>query len=154
MIRLAKRQDKQAVNNIRKQVHLLHAISRPDMFKRDFGEELSNRFDFFLQSDEYDVAVCDNDGMVVGFATMKKVVIPESPYAVERRFLLVEEIGVDSKWRRRGVGTQLMDYVKCYAKSNGFSRIQLDMWAFNDNAEEFYLAQGFETYRKYMEIIL
>lgn len=154
MIRLAVKQDKNAVNAIRKQVHSLHASARPDMFRLEFSDELANRFDFFLQSDEYAVAVFDNGRAIVGFVTMKKVTVPESPYAVERRFLLVEEIGVDEKCRRSGIGSQLMCFVKDYAKSSGFSRIQLDMWVFNGGAEEFYLAQGFETYRKYMEIIL
>lgn len=154
MIRLADPKDKNLVNSIRKQVHMLHAIARPDMYRKEFSNELANRFDFFLQSNEYAVAVFDNGRAIVGFVTMKKVTIPESPYAVERRFLLVEEIGVDEKCRRSGVGSQLMCFVKDYAKSNGFSRIQLDVWAFNECAEEFYLNQGFETYRKYMEIIL
>lgn len=154
MIRLAVKQDKNAVNSIRKQVHALHASARPDMFRSEFSDELANRFDFFLQSDEYEVAVCDNGGAIAGFVTMKHVAMSESPYAVERRFLLVEELGVDFKSRRKGIGSQLMCYVKDYAKSLGYTRIQLDMWAFNETAEEFYLDQGFETYRKYMEIHL
>lgn len=77
-----------------------------------------------------------------------------NPYNVELRFLLIEGIGVAFQYRREGIGAKLLDYAKAYAKQRNYQRIQLDMWSFNAIAEEFYLSQGFETYRKFMEIIL
>lgn len=136
MIRLATQQDKRDVNRIRIQVQMLHASARPDMFRADFCAELADRFDLFVDSDEYEIAVCDDGNSIVGLVVMKRVILPESPYAVERKFLLVEEFGVDEKYRRSGVGAQLMEYVKGYAKNSGFSRIQLDLWTFNASAEE------------------
>lgn len=153
MIRLAKPQDKAAVNAIRQQVCLLHAAARPDTFRQEFSAELANRFDEFLTAPDYEVVVCENGG-IVGFAVMKKVCLPQSPYCNERSYLLVEELGVDDGSRRAGIGSQLMQFVKDYAKSNGYSRVQLDVWAFNASAEEFYRSHGFETYRNYMEIFI
>lgn len=155
MIRTAAEKDKNAVNIIRRQVHQLHAAARPDMFKSEFSKELADRYDYFLQAEEYRVVVCDDMSCgIIGFAVMKKVSLGETPYSVERNFLLVEELGVDARCRRRGVGAKLINAAKDYAKKCGFSRLQLDMWAFNDTAEQFYTSQGFETYRKYMEIII
>lgn len=154
MIRLANINDKNAVNNIRKQVHLLHAAARPDIFKQEFCGELADRFDYYLQENEYSVAVYCIDDKIVGFVVLKRVCQTANPYNIERNFLLVEELGVDCEYRRRGIGAGLIEYAKDYAIERGFSRIQLDMWAFNVSAEKFYLSQGFDTYRKYMEIKL
>ena len=43
---------------------------------------------------------------------------------------------------------------KEYAKEKGFHRIELNMWEFNKGALAFYESVGFETYRRYMEIML
>jgi GNAT superfamily N-acetyltransferase len=40
------------------------------------------------------------------------------------------------------------------AKEKGFDRIELNMWEFNRDALAFYESVGFETYRRYMEIML
>lgn len=153
MIRIADINDKNCVNLIRRQVHELHAKARPDMFQSQFSK-LANRYDEFVNNNEYSVLVCERNSTIVGFAVVKNVTLPESAYAVERKFLLIEEIGVDAKHRRCGVGTELINYVKDFARRSNLSRLQLDVWAFNDVANEFYSAQGFETYRKYLEINL
>ncbi|MBQ8873498.1 MAG: GNAT family N-acetyltransferase, partial [Clostridia bacterium] len=61
----------------------------------------------------------------------------QSAYAPQREYLLIEEFGVEQQSRRRGVGSQLIEAAKQYANSLGLKRIQLDVWAFNDVAEEF-----------------
>ena len=38
------------------------------------------------------------------------------------------------------------------AKEKGFSKMELDVWEFNEDAREFYKAAGFQTYRRYMEL--
>jgi len=42
--------------------------------------------------------------------------------------------------------------MKADAKARGFTRLDLDVWAFNDAALAFYEAAGFTTYRRYMEL--
>ena len=45
----------------------------------------------------------------------------------------------------------IIDFAKIEAKKNGFVRIELDMWEFNDGALAFYESVGFKTFRRYME---
>ena len=72
----------------------------------------------------------------------------------ERHFLDVNEFGVDPAYRRRGVGKALIDRAKAWAKEQGFDRLELNMWEFNQDALAFYEAVGFRTYRRYLEIPL
>ena len=47
---------------------------------------------------------------------------------------------------------KLVDFIKQDAASKGYSRIELDVWEFNETAIEFYNAIGFKPYRRYMEL--
>ena len=146
-------QDKNQVNCIRKQVHELHLQARPDMFNPS-SDELMERFDLLLADKDYQGFVCEIDNKVVGWMLTKHILQPQSAYAPQREYLLIEEFGVEQQSRRRCVGSQLIEAAKQYANSLGLKRIQLDVWAFNGVAEEFYKAVGFDTYRKFLEIIL
>ena len=57
------------------------------------------------------------------------------------RELLLYEIGVRGAWRRRGVGTALLDRMEVWMRENGVA----DVWVLADNPEavDFYGARGF-----------
>ena len=76
-----------------------------------------------------------------------KVVLTSSSWD----FLEIDEIGVDPDCRRQGAGSAMMHFIEAYAKEKGYSRIELNMWAFNEEALAFYEAAGFSTYRRYLE---
>ena len=69
-------------------------------------------------------------------------------------FLEVEEFGVKDTFRRQGIATKLMEFIKEYAREKGFTKLELNMWEFNQGALDFYEAVGFKTYRRYMEMKL
>ena len=92
--------------------------------------------------------------VVCGFAVLHHIVKPETPFMMVRDFLDVDEFGVDEAHRREGVGAELMAFVRDWAKEQGFHRLELNMWEFNEGALAFYEALGFTTYRRYMEIMI
>ena len=61
-------------------------------------------------------------------------------------------VAVAAEHRRRGVGRRLMDFVKADAREKGFPRIELDVWAFNEGAKQFYEAVGMKPFRYFMEM--
>lgn len=150
-IRPAKKADIPAVNAIRKQVHLLHAEGRPDIFRKKFGKKLAGLLHDRLRDGNSRVIVAEQDGAIAGFAVLEIIERPKSPYNRARRFLRVTECGVDAAYRRQGIGAALLAYVKRYARKQGFDTVELDMWEFNQGALAFYEAQGFTTYRRYLE---
>ena len=92
--------------------------------------------------------------MICGFACVEYVRKPETAYGLARAYYHVAEFGVDLPYRRQGAATELVAYMKQDAAARGFSRIELDVWAFNEDALAFYEAAGFETYRRHMELQL
>lgn len=151
MVRIAKREELQRVNEIRKQVAVLHANGRPDIFRDDFPQEMQDLVCLAFDAENSDVLVVIRDEIIVGFAMVDYVTKPLSLYNIERKYYEIRELGVDENFRRNGAGRELFDYIKSDAKQKGIDRIELDMWEFNQNTLKFYEAIGFKTYRRYME---
>ena len=71
-----------------------------------------------------------------------------------RDYLDIDEFGVDKAFRRQGIASAMIGFLREYAIQKGFSRLELNMWEFNSGALSFYEAAGFRTYRRYMEMPL
>ena len=151
IIRYAKREELENVNKIRKQVNEVHVKGRSDIFCEN-GWQFIEPF-IYTRFDEENsrVIVADIEGEIVGFAVIQYIVKKESPFNKERRYLHIEEFGVDEKHRRKGIATAIINFSKEEAKQHGFYKIELDMWEFNDGALAFYECVGFKTYRRYLE---
>ena len=153
MVRFAMPQDAEAINVLRKEVNDLHVAGRPNHFKAGFGKELQDHVYMYLAGGFGYAAVDEEDGQIIGMVMVDYIDRPESPYRYAERFAHIAEICVDEKHRRQGVGKRLLDFVKADAKAKGFSRIELDVWAFND-ALAFYEAEGYTVFRRYLELPL
>ena len=153
-IRFAAEQDLNSVNVLRKQVNDLHVQGKPEIFKPGFSQELQDYVYAIFADPQKRIVVCERDGAICGFVVLHHVVRPETPYMRVRDYLDVDEFGVDENHRRQGVATELMTFIRDYAQREGFQRIELNMWEFNEGALAFYEAVGFQTYRRYMELPL
>ena len=152
MIRLATENDLQRVNELRRQVSELHADARPDMFKPGFPHEVQDFLQAMFVADDKHILVAEAEGQIVAFACLAEMEIPATTYRPARRYLEVDEVGVDESVRRQGVGRKLFEAIRQFAKDRGFPRIELNMWEFNKDALKFYETIGFSTYRRYMEM--
>ena len=151
-IRFAKEDELDRINELRKQVNDVHVEGKPEVFKPGFGPELRDYIHEIWNDPEKEIIVADKDGKICGFAILNHINRPENPFMKERDFLDVDEFCVDEACRRQGIASELIGFIKKHAKKRGFSRIELNMWEFNQGALAFYEAAGFETYRGYMEM--
>ena len=151
MIRFAKPEDLARVNELRAQVHSVHAKGRPDVFYEESGPELKAYAETFLTEENKALIVAELDGTVCGFACVELMTKPASLTCRERDYYAVHEFGVDENLRRSGVGKALIAFIKADAKEKGYDRIELNMWEFNESALRFYESVGFKTYRRYLE---
>lgn len=70
---------------------------------------------------------------------------PEMPIVVRRRYALVDNVVVKREFRQTGIGRALMENAHAWAVAAGAESIELNVWAFNQAAIEFYKTLGFET---------
>ena len=154
IVRLAKPEELEQVNALRKQVYDLHAQGDPQVFKSEFSDELRNHIYTIWNDPEQDIIVSERKGRIVGFAILHHFHMPDSPFMKERDYLDIEEFCVDESWRRRGVGTELIAYIRDYALEHAIHRIELSVWTFNDAAINLYESMGFKSFRRYMNLIV
>ena len=151
VIRMAQASDLPRVNELRRQVNDVHVAGKPEMFRPGFTEALQQHVYTLYGSEGHDILVAETEQGIVGFACIKLVDRPETPYRRAQRYLDVDEFGVDERCRRQGIGRALFARIREVAQERGVQRIELNMWEFNEGALRFYEAIGFSTYRRYME---
>ena len=151
-VRFAQESELGRVNELRRQVNDLHAAGRPDIFKPGFSQELRDIIGVIRDDPDKRIVVAEQAGTVCGYAVLHLVHKPESPSKLERDYLDIDEFGVDRAFRRQGVATEMIGFIRAYAEGQGLRRIELNMWEFNRDALAFYEAVGFSTYRRYMEM--
>ena len=154
VIRFAKEDELERINVLRKQVNDLHVEGKPDVFKPGFNEELQNYVYYIFKDPEQKIVVADKDGEICGFAILHHIYKPENPFMKVRDFLDIDEFCVDEKHRREGIATAMVEFIKNFAIDQGYHRLELNMWEFNQDALAFYEAAGFKTFRRYMEMFI
>ncbi len=93
----------------------------------------------FLQEPAVLFWVAEAEGTIVGFLFCHVLPMRRRP----ARELLLYETGTRKDWRRKGVGSALMDAAFAYMKANGMSEVWV--LADNDGAADFYRANGFDV---------
>lgn len=151
MVRFAEEKDLERVNELRAQVNDVHVKGRPDIFKPGFCQELKDVVYEMCNDENKNIIVAEQDGMICGMVCIEYMIKPESPYNLERKFCHIVEVAVDEAFRRHGVAREMFEFIKKDAKERGFTRIELDVWGFNESAREFYESVGFKTFRRFME---
>ena len=151
-IRFSKENELARVNELRKQVNDLHVEGKPEIFRAGFNDELRDFIYKIWKDPEQKIVVAELNGVVCGFAVLHHIHRPENPFMRERDFMDVDEFCVDKEYRRQGIATKMISFIRNYTKEKGIKRLELNMWEFNQDALAFYEAIGFKTYRRYMEM--
>lgn len=154
IVRFAKESELDRVNELRKQVNDIHVEGKPEVFKAGFGEELRDFIKVIWNDPEQEIVVAEDGGVICGFAVLHHINKPETPFMKERDFIDIDEFCVDKDHRRKGAASEMVSFIKEFAKEKGFGRIELNMWEFNQDALAFYEAAGFKTFRRYMEMMI
>ena len=125
MVRFAEEYELNRVNELRKQVNDLHVAGKPEIFKPGFPEELREFVHSIWNDPDKAIVVAEREGEICGFAVLNRVVRPETPFMFVRDYLDIDEFGVDEAHRREGVATEMIAFIRAYAKENGFSPITM-----------------------------
>ncbi len=154
MIRKAKMSDIPQLAEIYRQLHCIHCEIRSDYYKMPDIDFFEKQMKKFMENEELTVFVYDNNSEIMGYAIILYVEMTE-PLNCPFRKCLIEQFAVNEKFRRKGIGKKLMNYVKKLAAENNCQSVELGVWCENYNAVEFYSEMGFvpRTYKMEMKIM-
>ncbi|MFI5350448.1 MAG: GNAT family N-acetyltransferase [Elusimicrobiota bacterium] len=128
-------------------VEEFHRERLPARFRRPNGGYAEDFLKETLARDDSRIFVAESGGAVVGYVFLMIKEMPSHPLIHPGKLVSVEQLSVDPKARRMGVGSKLMSGAEKFAKENGFLELELNVWKFNPDAEEFYGRLGYAATR-------
>jgi GNAT superfamily N-acetyltransferase len=102
-------------------------------------EQIENNLQKMADSDAYQVLLAEDEGQVVGLLglSFRHTLFHAAPSA------LIDELVVEQRHHRRGVGQQLMAEAMERCRAAGCCEIEVSTEQFNKAAQEFYRQRGF-----------
>lgn len=141
MLELAILADREAVNEISRQVHALHVSWRPDLYEMVEIMYPEERFMEAIQSRSLYVAKLG--GTVVGYVSLNIHQV-DHPGAVKRKIMEIHEFAVHESCRGQGIGTAMMVDLWALASAFRCTDMKLNVYPQNDAAVGFYQKCGFQ----------
>lgn len=162
MIRRANENDIPRILELLTQVNDVHAEKRPDFFIKGKQKYTASELKNIIEDEATPVFVCErmsDDGTrqvtsVQGYAFCVMQDLSSCNNLRPDRSLYIDDICVDEKYRRSGVGKELYDYVVQYAKEKKCFNVTLNVWDGNASAQRFYEDMGMKVQKVCMEFIL
>ena len=154
-VRPAQTRDTDTILRLLVQVDMVHHTIRPDLFKGPATKYTRQQLtEIFADPDAPVFVYDDGDGQVRGYAMCRVQQHVDDNVLSSIRTLYLDDLCVDEAFRGQGVGHAIFDYVREYARREGFYNLTLNVWAGNDSAKRFYEACGLTPQKYGMELIL
>ena len=154
-IRRAKETDMPGINNLLRQVLMVHHNGRPDLFKANAKKYTDEQLADLIQDDTKPIFVCvDEEETVLGYAFCVWQQHINNEILTDIKTLYIDDLCVDETRRGQHIGKSLYEHVLAYAKENKFYNVTLNVWSLNESAMKFYEACGLVPQKVGMEHIL
>ncbi|MDE6558678.1 MAG: GNAT family N-acetyltransferase [Muribaculaceae bacterium] len=154
-IRRAEEKDIDDIMRLLLQVGDIHADGRPDIFIKGMTKYDEKDLLEILHNDATPVFVAtDSDDTLLGYCFC--IVQDHSGHVNLHpiKTLYIDDLCVDSEKRGLHVGKRLFEFVKDYARENGFYNVTLNVWSCNPGAKAFYKALGMTEMKSVMETLV
>ena len=113
---------------------------QPEHFQRsvrttDYLIEIINN-----QKSDFLLAVLDNE--VIGFSLLYEKEVKGSSLLIPCKYAYIQDFIVKEKYRNRGIGTQLLEASKQWAKERDMEYLRLSVFPTNNSSIRFYKRHG------------
>lgn len=154
-VRLFTPEDSEAVLNMLHAIAAQHHSGRPDIFL-DTGAKYTRADLEVLASDPNErIFIADTANRRCAGYLFCKISDRHLPPPVRPcRTLWVDDLFVCPDCRGGGVGRALMEYAAAFARRMDCARLELNVWAFNEQAAAFYERCGLKVQRQILELAL
>ncbi len=152
MIRRMKESDIDGVLKLLEEVNLVHHLGRPDLFKKVTKYSKDDLINM-INDDLNPIFVYVDDNKVKGHA-FTQTINKGNRLVNDIKTLYIDDICVAAEERNKGIASALYEYVKNFAKENQYYNIELNVWSFNEGANNFYLKMGLRPQKVTMEEII
>ena len=155
IIRRAKETDMEGINQLLRQVLMVHHNGRPDLFKANAKKYTDEELVQLIKDDTKPIFVAvDEEENVLGYAFCIMQQYQNHEIMTDIRTLYIDDLCVDEQLRGKHIGKRLYEYVVNFAKEQNFYNVTLNVWSLNESAMKFYEACGLTPQKIGMEQIM
>ena len=151
-IRLATLDDIVVIAEMYEEFFAFHARLQPDYYNA--AQEHGKYPEYIINSEKDDLIIAEIDGKIAGFAHVLEEKTDPYDCIVQYKFAVCVDLYTFTAYRKMGVGTELMNAIKEWAKKRELAYIELKVLIENDNAIRLYEHNGFNTVSQTMRLIL
>ena len=140
--------DYAAVDCLMQKLHKIHVLGRPDLFidlEHPYSKE---EFIEMIDKEIFLCLVAEEDRNVIGLCFVE---LRERSAMVKMRTAYVNDLIVDVNYRHKGIAKALFQEAEKRAKALGAKRLDLMLWAYNEEALHFYESLGMKPQRYILE---
>ena len=154
-IRRAEEADMPRIEELLRQVNLVHHKGRPDLFKYGARKYTDEELRVLIHDDSRPIFVAlDGAGTVQGYAFCIFQQYVNHNIMTDIKTLYIDDICLDEACRGQHIGTALYRHVLDFARASGCYNVTLNVWSLNESAMKFYQAQGLKPQKVGMEVLL
>jgi GNAT superfamily N-acetyltransferase len=153
-IRLAGKEDLEALCRLYIEFHEFHVLGVPDRL-RSLGDpakydcsELLPKLEKIIKQEDSVIFLAEVGEKPIGLAEVYIREDKPDPARACRRYGHLQSLVVNQRSRKQGIGKKLVSYAEGWAKEKGAIEIQLDMWEFDEGPLDFYQNLGYRTLRR------
>lgn len=151
IIEAAKKEQAKEIVKLLKYICEIHRKGRPDIFVSDQSKYDEDDVKRLIDDEDTFIVAASEDSAVIGYMIAEIDDGKSNPHMRPVKTLYIDDICVAENFAHKGVGTALFEEAKRIGRSQGCERIDLNVWAFNTAAIDFYKKMGLTVSRMHME---
>lgn len=152
-VSIAHESDADAIGEIAFQVAQIHTENAPDEFRETTIEAQTQYIQNSIEAPESTVFKAETDGHICGYLVLYIETQPEK-FFVHPKKGFAGSIGVDEKFRGRGVAPAMLAAAEEFLKEHGVTIFDIDVYTFNEKAGRVYDSFGFKDLKHYKRKLL
>ena len=154
MIEKATIKDTETILELSNVVADKHGRARNDILKENPRHITLYKLNEYVNNPKRFIVVARQNDKVIGMILCKIKIFLDDPKYKDAICLFVEDTCVADGYKKKGIGSKMMEFAKVEALKAGCSRIVCDVWDFNNESLEFMFANGFSFQKHTLECFI
>ena len=145
IIKKANIEDYDKINKLYWQSDCFHYNNEPYIYeKTEEGCRTKEYIESLLNEEKNILIALETEKEIIGFLYAYEETKGHLPFHKKRKYIVIDNIVIDEKYRSNGYGEKLLNYIIEYAKNEKYNDIVLNVYGFNKNAIKLYEKKGFK----------
>jgi ribosomal protein S18 acetylase RimI-like enzyme len=142
----AKKEDLSRLNLLFFDLHRKHVELYPEVFQVISQDQSIEILAEFFSNKEIRILVAEEGKTLLGYVMFRAKIKKQNSLFLKRSSMFIEQIYVVPKYRQNGIAKLLLKKVEMHAKECKIACVELDVWAANKEALDFFLNVGYGAY--------